>query len=673
MNNQSNAIVKMNMIKHFGPFVVDQKHAHNSYLIRFEKLNILIDVPPIQVTDLLFVAIKKEIEIKKLTHLILQNITMSSIQVLIEIIDEGFNGILITNQYFARQIENVNSSVQIKVIEDMDYKMTLGNEQIFKFIPMVFLPHPEMFMTYMPSQFALFSSTMFSSFYDQQISPSLDHLQKSIFAYHKYMMPSSLYLKLPLKKIHPLNIQLIYPLMGYLISKQIFKVIYDYEQSLDFYNNYQVFTFNDMGEKDVNYREIINHMLNQLQKSFSRIEILNAFIGTPFSLQSDPILLKKSSLEGYKMWHAFFEHTFIKKGIEWLAILEPLVNRYFDQYGIDKPTIYTSKFIEMSLKAEKLDESNDELERKIEALNTEIEDAKDMIMRDQITHLYNQEFFKELLKSDLSKKSKENVTKGFLLVQLDQLNDINKRYGKETGDEAIRNMAYLLEQTKSPGTLVFKQSGPGIILYQEFDTEEQMQELAVDARNAINDSNLFIEDVTASISIVSLREIDEKLTYDEKIRSIFDLLQKRSLMGKLKGNSLIIDTKFEIPEIMEGSVLLVDEDEVNLNMLFRIFKRIKYDVKIARSVETALEIINNFPIDVIISEINLSKIDGFTLKKMLNESKDYQNIPFIMVSHNKTLENIKRGNGLNVNLILEKPIVPDELIGHVNRFREWKK
>jgi len=57
---------------------------------------------------------------------------------------------------------------------------------------------------------------------------------------------------------------------------------------------------------------------------------------------------------------------------------------------------------------------------------------------------------------------------------------------------------------------------------------------------------------------------------------------------------------------------------------------------------------------------------------MLNETKEFKSIPFVMVSHNKTLDNIKRGNTLDVDLILEKPIIPEELIGHVKRFKDRK-
>jgi len=295
------------------------------------------------------------------------------------------------------------------------------------------------------------------------------------------------------------------------------------------------------------------------------------------------------------------------------------------------------------------------------------------MMRCPITHLYNQKFFNELLKKDLAKTQLKEKNSGFLVIQLDQLYQINKRFGNETGDEALRNMAYQLQQIKKPNTLLFKQNGPGIIIYYDNATTKEIQELAVEARNLINESNLFIEKVTASVSIASLDEIDRNQKIEKQIYSILTLLERRSFVARNKATSLIIDQNFEIPLATDGSILLVDEDEVSLNMLNRIFKRLHFDVKIARSAEEAMKIVESIPIDIIISEINLSKIDGFSLKKMLNESKDYQNIPFIMVSHNKTLENIKRCNLLNVNLILEKPIEPEELIGHVQRTQEWKR
>ena len=60
MNSQQLNSNKINCITHFGPFIVDVKHAHNSFLIQYDDLKILIDIPPIQVLNLLKVAVEKE-------------------------------------------------------------------------------------------------------------------------------------------------------------------------------------------------------------------------------------------------------------------------------------------------------------------------------------------------------------------------------------------------------------------------------------------------------------------------------------------------------------------------------------------------------------------------------------------------------------------------------------
>jgi PleD family two-component response regulator len=256
------------------------------------------------------------------------------------------------------------------------------------------------------------------------------------------------------------------------------------------------------------------------------------------------------------------------------------------------------------------------------------------------------------------------------LVQLDQLYDINKRYGKDTGDEAIRNLAYVVGQIAPDAVKLFKQNGPGILIYASCEKKERITDLAIQIRNAVRDSVLFIEKVTASASIVYYEELNPVLTRDNKIKEIFTLLEQRIRLAKQLGYGEIIDNSAALPALREGVILLVDEDDMNRNMLVRVFNRLNFDVKAVTSVEDALNVLREYPIDIIISEINLSKMDGFGLKRELNESKTFANIPFIMVSHNKTVENIRRGNLLNVDLIIEKPIIPEELIGHVKRYRE---
>ena len=662
-----NNLIKTSIhFKPIGPFFIQKHETQNLYLFSSNTLKVLIDLPPVDQFMLFEEQISTYCEISEITHLIIQLPSLSLVNTMRRLNVDGFKGQIITTQPIKEQLLKNDISKDIETIESLEYNLFLEDFK-FSFLPMQFLPFPLMFMSYEANLNALCSSTLFSSYY-QPDSKDTD-LKNLVFAYHKANMPSSEYIKDPLKRIRQHQIKTILPAFGTIILKDIDQMI-DYEYHLDFYNTYQVFKYNDEFAKEFNYIEIINHMISHLKKHIDRDEIYDTFSKSEFILSKKPLELKTTSLAGYKLWNAFFEFIYAKKGLVWLTILEPLVKRYNNSFGLELPTVYMSKMVEITKSNEQLQKVNKELEESVEKLSNQVEETKDAILRCPITKLYNEQFFRELLKKDLTTPMPEHKTTGYILIQLDQINELNKRYGKETGDEAIRNLAYQTTQVIPEEATLFKQSGPGIILYIQMVSPKTINEVALKVRNAIRDSILFIEKVTASLSIVTLDEVSPVLTTNEKIKQIFTLLDKRIHFARQIGNGEIVDQKSILPVASEGIILLVDEDDINRNMLYRIFNRIHFEVKMAASVEEAITIVDSYPVDLIISEINLSKMDGFGLKRHLNESKEHANIPFIMVSHNKTLENIKRGNVLDVDLIIEKPIIPEELIGHVKRMRE---
>jgi diguanylate cyclase (GGDEF)-like protein len=492
-----------------------------------------------------------------------------------------------------------------------------------------------------------------------------------MFAFHKEMMPSSIFLKPVVMKVKTMNPSYIFPSYGFMINSEDLPEILEMMVSMTFHNNYLSNSKVGFANEDMDYTLIINELLSKLKQHYSRIEILNTFIGSPFHLESESLMLKKSSLVNYKLWHSFFDYIYAKQGMSWLTIMEPTVHHLVSSYELEMPAIYRSETIKLRQEARDLEEKKIALESSLSSLNQQIEDAKDLILRDKLTMLYQQDVLYKMMTEHFSSHvAPAGKTRGLLLIQLDQLPDINRRFNKETGDETVRNMVYVIDQVKHEKTLLFKQRGPGIYALIENETPEYIINEAVAFRNAVAQATSFIEKVTVSIAVVTCHEVDKNLPIDERLNNLMDLIEKRMAFAKVKGQNLIIDERTELPEHIEGSLLLVDQDEINRNMLYRIFKRAHYEIVLADSVVEALSILQKRKIDIVISEINLSKMDGFQLKMKMNESKSFQDIPFIMVSHNKTIENIKRGNLLGVDLMLEKPIVPEELIGHVNRMKE---
>ena len=650
-----------------GPYVLDDMHQINTFFITTKTYKILYDLVPMQFYEKFKEELISQSTIEEIDYLVLSNSHSSILNVMDSLIKDGFKGVIISNHFFSRQIENVYQNIQVKSLKSLDFILMDGEKVVFEFIPVVFLPYPKMFLSYMPLTETLFSNTIFSS-YIHLNDP--DKPWAGFDRFHENMIPSSHFLHIPLRLIKEKRIQTIYPLYGK--GYEIYEIdhVLEHLHSLQFYNQSQPYEEEGGLRRIYDFTDALNDMQVQLKNHFSKQEILDCFSDSKITFDQDTLWFNASELVGYALWNHYFEHIYLKKGILWLSILEKTIYKYSSDYHLPKPMIYDSEVVKNDLKAQNLGIEKEELEKRIDALNQAIKESKDLSVKSKTTGLYLQSVLREMIKNRLDDQNSDYHF-GLMLIQMDQLNEMNHQYGKKAGDEALRTLAYLIEQLKDDACLMFRQSGPGIIVYKHDATLEMLEKAALMIKNAIQSSVLFIDKVTVSISIATSDEMKDLVNHDLKIQSVFDILEKRMAIAKRIGYGEIVSQKSENVHYLEGLILIVDEDKLSQNMMIRIFHRIDYEVIVASSVSEAMEIIFEKPIDVVISEINLSKLDGFELKRLMNESI-YRNMPFVMVSHNKTVENIKRGNALGVDLILEKPVVMDEIIGLVKRFKERK-
>jgi nitrogen-specific signal transduction histidine kinase/ActR/RegA family two-component response regulator len=79
-------------------------------------------------------------------------------------------------------------------------------------------------------------------------------------------------------------------------------------------------------------------------------------------------------------------------------------------------------------------------------------------------------------------------------------------------------------------------------------------------------------------------------------------------------------------------VLIVDDEEDLRDILASTLSRICTSVESVESAELALKVMENKPIDVIISDIKMPKMDGFEFLRTLRERKDLQQPRFIFIS-----------------------------------------
>ncbi len=238
-------------------------------------------------------------------------------------------------------------------------------------------------------------------------------------------------------------------------------------------------------------------------------------------------------------------------------------------------------------------------------------------------------------------------------------------YTTFVGDNTIKTLAYIIGNEQTDQELLFRANGSGVIIYIENMSLDELVKRATYLRNVIGESSSFIEKVSVGVGVLT-KTTQETVTEE----TVSDLLTQGALRVKLAhqlGEGEIVYQQTSDQDLFDFTVLLIDEDEININMITKYFQTENIKLIHAANPIDAVDMIKSQKVHAIISEINLSKLDGFSLKQQLNQTTEYANIPFILISHLKTHHYIDRANELNVDYFLQKPFYPNELIGLVKR------
>ena len=113
------------------------------------------------------------------------------------------------------------------------------------------------------------------------------------------------------------------------------------------------------------------------------------------------------------------------------------------------------------------------------------------------------------------------------------------------------------------------------------------------------------------------------------------------------------------------NLLLVDGDPKSLRVLEVSLKKTGYIVTTAENGNDALEKVAMSPPDLIISDTKMSEMDGFEFCRRLKQNKDWDSIPFIFLTADRSIEDKIHGLELGVEDYLTKPIYIKEIVTRV--------
>ncbi len=115
--------------------------------------------------------------------------------------------------------------------------------------------------------------------------------------------------------------------------------------------------------------------------------------------------------------------------------------------------------------------------------------------------------------------------------------------------------------------------------------------------------------------------------------------------------------------VSEKKTILVIDDDITIRKLISHHLNLNgYKVYLASNTDEGFDLLFNNYIDLVLCDIIMDKMDGFTFCKIVRENEKYRSIPFVFVTAKNSLEDKSKALEVGGDDFITKPFNVDELI-----------
>lgn len=116
------------------------------------------------------------------------------------------------------------------------------------------------------------------------------------------------------------------------------------------------------------------------------------------------------------------------------------------------------------------------------------------------------------------------------------------------------------------------------------------------------------------------------------------------------------------------TVLHVEDNSDNRLLVRRLLQAFGYNVVEAENASTARQLLKTMTPDLILMDINMPDVDGYTLTYELKSMPDLLGVPIVAITANVMKGDRERTLSAGCDGYIEKPIDVDKFIEQVERF-----
>jgi two-component system cell cycle response regulator DivK len=121
-------------------------------------------------------------------------------------------------------------------------------------------------------------------------------------------------------------------------------------------------------------------------------------------------------------------------------------------------------------------------------------------------------------------------------------------------------------------------------------------------------------------------------------------------------------------ENKKGTILYVEDNPDNRSLIRRVLESESYAVVEAINAQQALEKLESNAIDLVLMDINMPEMDGYTLTAKIKAIQKFSKIPIVAVTANVMRGDREKSLGAGCDGYIQKPIDIDTLSQQIERF-----
>lgn len=116
---------------------------------------------------------------------------------------------------------------------------------------------------------------------------------------------------------------------------------------------------------------------------------------------------------------------------------------------------------------------------------------------------------------------------------------------------------------------------------------------------------------------------------------------------------------------MKKTILVVDDSEFVRNYHSHVLAQARFDVITAVDGADGLEKLYTRPVDLILTDINMTHMDGYEFIRRVRAEPQYEDLPIIIISTEGEQTDKMKGFAAGANLYLVKPSEPEVMIENI--------